>query len=229
MADLAPLPSWDSDATWKTFEDGSFHGWVGQVEVQKHPHDLARYLELIEASQPDLVVETGTRAGGSALWFAEQGLRVVTIDVSRSAGKEARQQLGTKAYDQIEWWVGSSIEPLLASEVADIARGARVMVSLDSDHHSSHVQGEIALWAPLVSAGCYLVVEDACFDMWPPSKAAVGGSHIPRVGGPLDAIRRSGLGENPGPIQMARFWRDESLEGLTTISHSPVGWWRAHE
>jgi hypothetical protein len=110
-------------------------------------------------------------------------------------------------------------------------RGLRVMVSLDSDHHSMHVQTEISLWAPLVSPGCYLVVEDGCFDMWPGARGGLGGKQIPRLGGPLDAMRKMGLGsplECPEP-SLKRFWRDEALEGMSRISHSPAGWWRTEE
>jgi cephalosporin hydroxylase len=101
------------------------------------------------------------------------------------------------------------------------------MVSLDADHHSHHVQAEIYFWSHFVSPGCYLVVEDACFDAFAAAGhadwARVGGSQIPEVGGPLDAMVKRGL------FADSRFWRDTELEGRTSISHSPCGWWRKHE
>jgi cephalosporin hydroxylase len=36
----------------------------------------------------------------------------------------------------------------------------RVMVLLDSDHAEAHVRKELDLYAPLVTSGCYLIVED---------------------------------------------------------------------
>lgn len=220
--ELSPLPSWDSEATWKTFEEGTFHETINGVELQKCAWDLDRYLGLIEASQPDVVIETGTRRGGSALWFASNGLRVHSIDLEPGAGHDARTS-GARELDHIQWWPGStSVDPIVYRAVEGmLTSGQRVMVSLDSDHHTQHVMDEIAVWSSLVSPGCYLVVEDGCFDMWPAERARVGGYRIPEIGGPLGAIRRCAAG-----LQRYGFWRDESVEGLHPVSHSPVGWWR---
>ncbi len=35
------------------------------------------------------------------------------------------------------------------------------MVVLDSDHSQAHVEAELDAYAPLVSPGCYLIVEDS--------------------------------------------------------------------
>lgn len=218
MSELMPLPSWDSEATWATFESGLYHGEIAQVEVQKCDDDLDRYRELVDISQPDIVVETGTRAGGSALFFRSLGLQVVTIDTSPQFG-DRPPVVGPG----IDWVTGSSIGDDVWSRVVPQLVGKRVMVSLDSDHHSAHVQAEIVLWGPMVSPGCYLVVEDACFEMWEPVRARRGGYQIPEFGGPLDAIRKQ-LDHPNGA-----FWRDEMLESLTPVSHSPVGWWRKHD
>lgn len=220
--ELAPLPTWDSERTWKTFEDGTFHVEVHGVELQKDEWDLDRYADLIEVSQPDVIIETGTRRGGSALWFARMGLKVHTIDLEPSAGHEARLT-GVQELERISWWSGSSSTDVQVAAAIQrlIEPGQRVMVTLDSDHHMPHVIGEISMWGDLVTPGCYLVIEDACFDMWPAERARVGGHEIPERGGPLGAIRRC----EPW-LQSAGFYRDESVEGLHAVSHSPVGWWR---
>lgn len=222
--DLVPLPSWSSDLTWATFPQGTFHQDVLGVECQKSADDLERYRTLIEESQPDIVIETGTRNGGSALWFLEQGLDVITIDLMGGAGQAARD---TPRGHEIWFYTGHSSAELpfeILCDIFDHLRGKRVMVSLDSDHHTPHVGAEIAVWAPMVSPGCYLVIEDACFDMWDADRARVGGARIPELGGPLPAIQ-----ERADDLETWGFWRDENLEGLTPVSHSPVGWWRRRD
>lgn len=223
---LQPLPSWSSDLTWATFPQGKYHVFVHGVELQKSAEDLERYRELIEISQPDLVIETGTRRGGSALWFADHGLQVITLDLDPSSGQEARE--ATHPHDpNIHYFGGySSIDiPAWGMEsIQAICKGKRVMVSLDSDHHAPHVVDEIRMWLQFVTPGCYLVVEDACFDMWDADRARVGGHRIPEMGGPLPAINEC------VPLLLERgFWRDESLEGRFPVSHSPVGWWRRND
>lgn len=224
MRDLTPLPSWDSERTWATFTEGTFHQEVYGVECQKSADDLLRYEDLIEVSQPDIVIETGTRNGGSALWFADHGLQVITIDLIGGAGQDARR---AKPDAEI-WYYGGNSSTQQPREVLDdiFARlkDKRVMVSLDSDHHTPHVIDEIFLWSRFVTPGGYLVVEDACFDMWEADRGRVGGARIPELGGPLPAIN-----ECQAHLLNRGFWRDEALEGLTAVSHSPVGWWRRND
>lgn len=214
---LEPLASWDAEATWELFDAGTFHVEHAGVELQKSEHDLLRYRELIETSQPDIVVETGTRAGGSALWFRDQGLQVVTID--RQPQFDHPPYVGPG----VEWVTGNSLASSVINRVAPLLRGKRVMVSLDSDHHRGHVLNEMMIWGQFVSPGCYIVIEDGCFDLWEPERARRGGRRIPEEGGALAAMRESDIEYSRG------FWRDASLEGRSSISHSPCGWWRAHE
>jgi cephalosporin hydroxylase len=218
---LQPLPSWDSEATWRTFEDGNFHGVYRGAELQKSDDDLDRYTELVQISHPDVIIETGTRYGGSALWFRhELGLDVITIDIEPKIDQR-HDLLGITSIR------GSSQDLLLAARVIKQLRedkGVRVMVSLDADHHADMVDVETALWADAVSPGCYLVIEDACFDMWSPERARVGGAQIPERGGPLHSINRCA-----DWLRGRSFWRDEAVEALSTVSHSPCGWWRRGE
>lgn len=139
------------DRTWKNTS------WLG-VGVQKCPLDLWVYQEILVELTPDVIVETGTAAGGSALFLATvcdlvgNGV-VVTVDVEEQASRPVHRR--------IRYVLGSSVgEQTFGDVEREIAEGARVMVILDSDHSRDHVLAELRLYGTLVSTGQYLVVED---------------------------------------------------------------------
>jgi cephalosporin hydroxylase len=143
---------YDGHAT--TWEDTR---WLG-TRVLKCPLDLWIYQEILARVRPALVVETGTFAGGSALFLATcmdalgHG-RVLTIDVEEHAGRPVHQR--------ITYLVGSSVDDDTVRRVYREADGVSpAMVVLDSDHARDHVLAELRLYAPLVTPGSYLVVED---------------------------------------------------------------------
>jgi cephalosporin hydroxylase len=130
--------------------------WQG-VPCIKSPLDMWVYQEIVHETKPTLIVETGTYLGGSALYFASlldlQGEgQVVTIDI-------AEIQPGYPAHPRITYLSGSSVDPAIVSQIPE---AERVMVVLDSDHSADHVLAELEAYGPLVSPGCYLVVEDTC-------------------------------------------------------------------
>jgi cephalosporin hydroxylase len=137
--------------TWSTVH------WLG-VKTQKCPLDLWIYQELLVATRPDVVIETGTAAGGSALFLASMfdllgDGRVITIDVDQRAGRPE--------HPRIDYVAGSSTDSAVVNAVLlSIPDAARVMVVLDSDHARDHVSAELAAYAPRVAPGCYLIVED---------------------------------------------------------------------
>jgi cephalosporin hydroxylase len=138
--------------------------WMGR-HVYKCPTDLWVYQELLYGTRPDLIVETGTHSGGSALFLASMcdlidGGRIVTIDVAPEAD--------LPVHPRIEYVTGSSVAPEVLERVrAEAAAAERVMVILDSDHSKEHVLAELHEYAPLVSEGCYLVVEDTMAGVLP--------------------------------------------------------------
>ena len=204
----------DVPGSLSTFVRGTYEQFIDGVRLWKLRQDLDRYVEVIAASRPDVVVETGTKWGGSARWFERQGLDVVTVDVDGHSSRRARELC-----DRVTWIVGDSTDPAVVARVGRAVAGRRVMVSLDAEHAAPHVAEEIRLYGPLVSPGCYLVVEDGIFDLADdPQLKRRGGVRIPTEGGPLKAIRET-LAADPG-------WeRDERVEKLHAESHHPAGWW----
>ncbi len=173
-----------------TFNDTRWRG----VSVQKSPFDMWAYQELLYETKPDVLVEAGTFKGGSAYYFASlfdmigKG-RVISIDIE--------EQPNLPQHPRITYLKGSSTDPAMIDKVKSLLEpGDRVMVSLDSDHHKGHVLQELRLYGPMVSPGCYLVVEDT----------HMGGHPIlPKHGpGPLEAVEEFLAGKPPFTVDRTR-------------------------
>jgi cephalosporin hydroxylase/ketosteroid isomerase-like protein len=132
--------------------------WRG-VPLYKCPLDLWIYQELIHDYRPDLIIETGTCAGGSALYMADMcemfgAGRVVTIDT-------LVHEAGQPQHHRITYLTGSSTSAGIVAQVRDMVPGqGTVMVMLDSDHHRDHVLEELRIYGAFVSPGSYMIVED---------------------------------------------------------------------
>jgi cephalosporin hydroxylase len=133
--------------------------WLG-TQTLKNPLDLWVYQELMAETRPELIVETGTWRGGSALYLASicdllGAGEIVSIDV-------APMRDDYPQHPRITYLAGrSSTDPEVLDEVRERSEGRRTLVILDSDHSQAHVEAELAAYAPLVPVGCYLVVEDS--------------------------------------------------------------------
>jgi cephalosporin hydroxylase len=131
--------------------------WLG-VPLIKCPFDLWIYQEILHQVRPDVIVETGTYRGGSALYLAgicdllDHG-RVITIDVTLADA--------LPVHPRVTFLHGSSVGDAIWRELASrIQPGERVLVILDSDHSRHHVLAELERYHALVSDGSYLIVED---------------------------------------------------------------------
>jgi cephalosporin hydroxylase len=139
----------------KTWKNNTF--WMN-VPVAKCPLDLWVYQEIINETKPDVIIETGTAYGGSALFLASicdlvgRG-RVVTIDIQEQSDRPDHQR--------IQYLSGCSTSEEIVARVTGLIRSdERVMVILDSDHRAEHVQQELQIYSSFASIGCYLIVED---------------------------------------------------------------------
>jgi len=128
------------------------------IQTLKYPTDLWVYQEIISETLPELIIETGTWHGGSALYLATlcdaigHG-RVITIDTD--PGEPLPE------HPRVTYLRGSSVDRGLLATLENEARGASgVMVILDADHTRSHVLQELEAYSQLVTVGHYLVVED---------------------------------------------------------------------
>jgi cephalosporin hydroxylase len=145
--------------------------WLG-VPIWQMPDDLMLLQRIVTAIRPALIVETGTKYGGSALFFASllelldlPDSRLITVDICET--EEARTLLASHrlaAYVQHRL-VGSSLDPeVLATVEAAVAKArGPVLVFLDDWHGGDHVLSELRAFAPFVGLDGLLVVADTSF------------------------------------------------------------------
>jgi len=152
--------------------------WMGH-DILKCPLDLWLYQEILHAVRPAVVIETGTAFGGSAHFLASMmdligHGRVITIDIDERPGRSA--------HPRITYLTGSSVAPEMVADVRRlVGEASPVMVLLDSDHRRDHVAAELAAYAPFVTSGSYLVVEDTNLN---------GHPVMPEFGpGPMEAMQ----------------------------------------
>ena len=131
--------------------------WLG-TPIWKLPTDLWVYQEIVHELRPDVIVETGTAHGGSAAYLAsicdlvDHG-RVVTIDITVPPNPPP--------HPRITYVTGSSTAADIVDRVGELVSGCgHVLVILDSDHSRDHVLAELRAYAPMVTPGSYVIVED---------------------------------------------------------------------
>jgi cephalosporin hydroxylase len=122
--------------------------------------------------QPTWIIETGTKFGGSAIFFASMlqlmgktDGGVLTVDIELKA--EAKEIFATHPLGK---FIRTAIEADASSDtVIDQFRqqilGAPgpVIVFLDDNHNAEHVLKELELYSSLVTTDSYIVVEDTSF------------------------------------------------------------------
>lgn len=192
------------------------HTWFDNMRIEKTPLDLWMVRQIFYEVRPEVVVETGTWRGGSALYWANTleslgltGSRIVTVDLQNITANAAANPLWKK---YVRFLQGSSTDKKIVAEIAAITAGRRTLVMLDSDHSMKHVLDELHAYAPMVSSGSYLIVEDTHLDGVPTN---------PQFGpGPAAAVKAF-LVEPAG----RDFFVDEDREAMI-ITFNPGGWLR---
>jgi cephalosporin hydroxylase len=152
--------------------------WMG-IPCFKCPMDMWIYQEILYEVKPDLIIETGTYKGGSALYLAHLcdalgNGKIVSIDIDTHI---------RPTHPRIDYVTGSSGDSLLAKKILEQHPLAKkIMVILDSDHSEAHVAKELEVFSKYVSVNSYLIVEDSNLNGHPTYS-----SHGP---GPFEAIEK---------------------------------------
>lgn len=180
----------------------------------KSPFDVVLYMQLIGSLRPRTVIEVGTHAGGSALWFADcldaHGIdaRVLSIDLENPPELDD---------DRITFLRGdaAALEGVLDGEsLTDLARP--LLVVEDSAHLFETSLAVLEFFHPHLRSGDYVVIEDGVVSQLP------GADYGRFADGPNRAVRRF-LELHPGDYSI-----DEELCDRYgyNVTWSPNGWLR---
>lgn len=167
----APLRDTITDEFFRLYYNCRRQTWLNTrflgTGILKNPLDLWIYQELLHEVQPDVIIETGTKYGGSASYLARlcdlmgKG-RVITVDIQLPP--HTTEEMMPK-HPRISYVRGSSTDPVTVDQVKQqIQPDDTVVVILDSDHERKHVYAELQAYADLVRPGSYVIVEDTCID-----------------------------------------------------------------
>lgn len=142
--------------------------WMG-IPMLKCPMDLWVYQEIIHDLAPEVVIECGVYHGGSAAYMFMLGsmlggIQVIGVDITLENLAPTVAKMALNSRGKLSFIESSSTEPELVERLKRETEGKRVMVVLDSAHDYAHVAAEMELYAPLVSLGNYMIVEDTNID-----------------------------------------------------------------
>ena len=158
-----------NDANLNYFNTGEWKNLTYKgFSIYKYPSDLLTYQNIIWKTKPDIIIETGTCTGASALFFLDT-LKCCNIEnplvVTIGLGEIRNCVPETKGIKKI---VGSCLAPAVIDQVTNLIRNKSVLVSLDSDHTRDHVSAELEIYSSFVSPGQYIVVEDTFLGYYGP-------------------------------------------------------------
>ncbi|MBW4056284.1 MAG: hypothetical protein HIU83_12960 [Proteobacteria bacterium] len=147
------------------------HHWLG-VPIWQLPEDLIRLQEICFEVQPDWIVETGTKFGGSAIFFAslleltgkKQG-GIITLDIfSTTEAQDTFTKHPLRHYVK-KVIVGDASDASAGEQVANTlgANPGKVLVFLDDNHNADHVYREMEMYAHFVPLDSYMIVADTVF------------------------------------------------------------------
>jgi cephalosporin hydroxylase len=152
-----------------TIQQGTMAYRYRGVPMLKNPFDLALYAMLLERLQPATLIEIGTHAGGSALWFADQrpGMRVLSIDLEIPAGV-SHPSVEIKSGDAHR--LGDVLTPEVMESLA-----RPLLVIEDSSHLADTTTAVLDFFDEWLKLGEYIVVEDGILTAMRAADAYGGG------------------------------------------------------
>jgi cephalosporin hydroxylase len=136
--------------------------WMG-TPTFKNILDVWIYQEIIYEIQPDVIVEIGSKYGGSTKYFANlldilgKGM-VISIDIDRS--------VYNLVHKRVRVLTGNCSDPKIISKVAYLCQGKTVLVIQDGDHRRKQALEDLENYSKFVSLNSYFIMEDGIVDLF---------------------------------------------------------------
>ena len=186
------------------------------VPIDRNPLDLWNMQQIAYEVRPRFVIDTGAGDGGAALYWAHtlhgigaEDSKIIAIDRQDRTGK-ASQHLLWRRY--VEFMPGDLTDPALLTRLKDRAKDGAVLVVLDAGQEAASVLAAIRAYAPLVTRGSYLAVENTAMDSDPAGRLEGAGA--------AEGVRRF-LAEGGG-----QDFEVDSARDMFVLTSSPGGWLR---
>lgn len=210
----------------------SYHfEWLGRPIIQ-YPQDLIAVQEIVWATKPDLIIETGIAHGGSLIFSASL---LALLDLSETqdslrVAKPKRRVIGVDIdirphnrlavenhflSDRIDMIQGSSTDPKVLEILTSMSlEFERILVILDSNHSEEHVLAELRAYSKFVTRESYLIVFDTIVEFLESSS-----SNRPwgKKNNPWTAVEKFMRTDN-------RFVFDQKVHNKLLISVAPNGY-----
>jgi cephalosporin hydroxylase len=172
--------------------------------ILKTPFDWIVLGDMIQDTQPEVIIEIGNFEGASALWMAhlldamESETQIIGVDIL-----DMPRQV---EHPRITWVTGDCIDPETIRKVEELCDGRRGMVIEDSDHKYHVTQTILERYERFVAPGCYFLVEDTIVEF----------INMPPFPGPLKAVKEF-VEARPDTFVIDRT-REKYI-----ITHNPMG------
>jgi len=147
------------------------------VPMLKMPEDLRVYEHILWLARVEVVVELGTHAGGTALWFRDRlrtlasyghirSPKVVAVGLDIGPATSMLAGASPDYASEITLVEGDVTDQAVADRVHDLVpAGSSCLVIDDSAHTHETTTAALAYYSDLVQPGGFFVVEDGCVDV----------------------------------------------------------------
>ena len=145
---------------WKWFIYGREtlqHGIkYANMYIGKFPMDILLYPTIISNSKPEVIVEIGTKLGGSAIFFSDMSEKVITVDINEPPS-ESLDELKKRG---IVFVKGDINSPQVIDKIIEVCKNKNCMVIDDGSHNEIDIYNAFLNLNHLVKKDGFYIIED---------------------------------------------------------------------